>query len=163
MVFLFLVVLFIWAWNAIENYVLLPVESGIRHAVVWTIRDIRPTVPADAVEVDGAVEDLHGVADDVAERVRDSVVTVYTWTEGGTFSPGRTGREPTGAGSGWIYAEGVVVTEVTGDGGQVRIGGELWSARAYDETSVIPEGARVDVFQIKGATALVHRIPELDA
>ena len=47
--------------------------------------------------------------------------------------------------------------------GQVRIGGELWSARAYDETSVIPEGSRVDVFQIKGATALVHRIPELDA
>ena len=59
--------------------------------------------------------------------------------------------------------QGVVVTEVTGDGGQVRIGGELWSARAYDETAVIPPGARVDIFQIKGATALVHRIPELDA
>lgn len=41
-------VLFIWAWNAIENYVLLPVESGIRHAVVWTIRDIRAAPPADA-------------------------------------------------------------------------------------------------------------------
>ena len=62
-----------------------------------------------------------------------------------------------------VGKQGVAVTEVTGDGGQVRIGGELWSARAYDETSVIPEGARVDVFQIKGATALVHRIPELDA
>lgn len=49
-------------------------------------------------------------ADEVAEQVRESVVTVYTWTEGGPFSPGRTGREPTGAGSGWIYAEGVVVT-----------------------------------------------------
>ena len=58
--------------------------------------------------------------------------------------------------------QGVVVSEVTGDGGQVRIGGELWSARAYDETAVIPPGARVDIFQIKGATALVHRIPELD-
>lgn len=44
-------VLFIWAWNLIENYVLLPVESGIRHAVVWTIRDIRPTLPPDAVAV----------------------------------------------------------------------------------------------------------------
>lgn len=41
-------VLFIWAWNAIENYVLLPVESGIRHAVVWTIRDIRSAPPAGA-------------------------------------------------------------------------------------------------------------------
>lgn len=62
-----------------------------------------------------------------------------------------------------VGRQGVVVAEVTGDGGQVRIGGELWSARAYDETAVIPEGARVDIFQIKGATVLVHRIPELDA
>ena len=62
-----------------------------------------------------------------------------------------------------VGRQGVVVAEVTGDGGRVRIGGELWSARAYDETAVIPPGARVDVFQIKGATALVHRIPELDA
>jgi membrane protein implicated in regulation of membrane protease activity len=62
-----------------------------------------------------------------------------------------------------VGKQGVVVTEVTGDGGQVRIGGELWTARAYDETAVIPPGARVDIFQIKGATALVHRIPELDS
>jgi membrane protein implicated in regulation of membrane protease activity len=62
-----------------------------------------------------------------------------------------------------VGKQGVAVTEITGDGGQVRIGGELWSARAYDETAVIEAGARVDVFEIKGATALVHRIPELDA
>lgn len=62
-----------------------------------------------------------------------------------------------------VGKQGVVVSRVTGDAGQVRIGGELWSARAYDETEVIEEGARVDVFQIKGATALVHRIPELDS
>jgi S1-C subfamily serine protease len=49
-------------------------------------------------------------AADVAARVRDSAVTIYTWTEGGAFSPGRTGREPTGAGSGWVYAAGIVVT-----------------------------------------------------
>lgn len=49
-------------------------------------------------------------AADVAARVRDSAVTVYTYTEGGAFSPGRTGREPTGAGSGWVYADGIVVT-----------------------------------------------------
>jgi len=62
-----------------------------------------------------------------------------------------------------VGKQGVAVTEVNADGGQVRIGGELWSARAYDETTVIPQGSRVDIFQIKGATALVHRIPELDA
>ena len=49
-----------------------------------------------------------------------------------------------------------VVEEVTDDGGQVRIGGELWSARPYDESQVIPVGSTVDVFAIEGATALVH-------
>jgi membrane protein implicated in regulation of membrane protease activity len=41
-------------------------------------------------------------------------------------------------------------------GGRVRIGGEVWSARSYDETLVIPAGRIVDVMQIEGATALVY-------
>ena len=49
-----------------------------------------------------------------------------------------------------------VVEEITDDGGKVRIGGELWSARPYDESRVIPVGSSVDVFAIEGATALVH-------
>jgi membrane protein implicated in regulation of membrane protease activity len=49
-----------------------------------------------------------------------------------------------------------VVEEVTDDGGKVRIGGELWSARPYDESLVIPMGSTVDVFAIECATALVH-------
>jgi membrane protein implicated in regulation of membrane protease activity len=48
-----------------------------------------------------------------------------------------------------------VVQEVTGHAGRVRIGGEEWSARAYDETLVIPAGTTVDVIEIEGATALV--------
>jgi membrane protein implicated in regulation of membrane protease activity len=39
--------------------------------------------------------------------------------------------------------------------GCVRIGGEVWTARAYDEDEVIEEGARVQVVEIRGATALV--------
>jgi len=57
----------------------------------------------------------------------------------------------------------VVVEEVSSQGGQVRINGELWTARPYDDDLVIEPGAKVDVFQIRGATALVHKIPELDA
>jgi len=49
-----------------------------------------------------------------------------------------------------------VVQEVTGHAGRVRIGGEEWSARSYDETLVIPPGTTVDVIQIEGATALVY-------
>jgi membrane protein implicated in regulation of membrane protease activity len=50
----------------------------------------------------------------------------------------------------------VVVAEVTAHAGQVRIGGEVWSSRPYDESLVIPVGSTVDVFAIEGATALVH-------
>jgi membrane protein implicated in regulation of membrane protease activity len=51
---------------------------------------------------------------------------------------------------------GYVLSDVTPHGGRIRIGGEEWSARSYDEMSVIPSGATVDVLLIKGATALVH-------
>jgi membrane protein implicated in regulation of membrane protease activity len=49
-----------------------------------------------------------------------------------------------------------VLEEVNGYNGRVRIGGEVWSARSYDETLVIPVGHLVDVMQIEGATALVY-------
>ena len=52
---------------------------------------------------------------------------------------------------------GHVLAEVSPQAGLIRIGGEEWSARPYDETSVIPAGSVVDVLQIKGATALVHK------
>jgi membrane protein implicated in regulation of membrane protease activity len=49
-----------------------------------------------------------------------------------------------------------VLEEVNGYAGRVRIGGEEWSARSYDETLIIPVGDTVDVMQIEGATALVY-------
>ncbi|MEU6497069.1 NfeD family protein [Streptomyces sp. NPDC046984] len=48
------------------------------------------------------------------------------------------------------------VSEVTGRSGRVRINGEEWTARAYDETLVIPSGTTVDVIEISGTTALVY-------
>jgi membrane protein implicated in regulation of membrane protease activity len=39
--------------------------------------------------------------------------------------------------------------------GCVRLDGEIWTARAYDEDEVIEEGKRVQVIEIRGATALV--------
>lgn len=60
-----------------------------------------------------------------------------------------------------VGKQAVVVSEVSADGGQVRIAGEIWSARPYDDDAVIEPGAKVDVFEIRGATAVVHKIPEL--
>ena len=41
------------------------------------------------------------------------------------------------------------------DSGAVKLDGEAWTARAYDEDEVIEAGRRVHVVEIKGATALV--------
>ena len=51
---------------------------------------------------------------------------------------------------------GVVVEQVHSHGGRVKIGGEIWSARPYDEHSTIEPGKSVDVFTIEGVTAFVH-------
>src|SRR4051794_6656698 len=48
--------------------------------------------------------------------------------------------------------EGFAVAEVSARSGQVKLGGEVWTARPYDDYAVIPEGARVEVFEIRGAT-----------
>ena len=49
----------------------------------------------------------------------------------------------------------VVLERVDRDGGQVKLAGEIWTARTYDEDEVLEPGARVQVIEIKGATALV--------
>ena len=55
-----------------------------------------------------------------------------------------------------VGRSGWVTREVSVSGGLVRLAGEDWSARSFDEYLVIPPGVRVDVLQIEGATALVH-------
>lgn len=54
-----------------------------------------------------------------------------------------------------IGAPAVVIERVDRDGGSVKLSGEVWSARTYDEDEVLEPGARVQVMQIDGATALV--------
>lgn len=61
-----------------------------------------------------------------------------------------------------VGRQGLVIDEVTREGGQIRIAGEVWTARPYDDTAVIPVGANVDVFEIRGATAYVHEVPRLE-
>lgn len=39
--------------------------------------------------------------------------------------------------------------------GCVKIGGEVWTARSYDDDEVIDPGEQVQVVEIRGATALV--------
>jgi membrane protein implicated in regulation of membrane protease activity len=54
-----------------------------------------------------------------------------------------------------IGEHAVVVDRVDGHGGTVKLKGEVWSARSFDEDEVLEPGARVHVLKIEGATALV--------
>jgi len=51
----------------------------------------------------------------------------------------------------------IVLERIANDEGVgcVRVDGEVWTARAYDEESVIEAGTPVQIVEIKGATALV--------
>jgi membrane protein implicated in regulation of membrane protease activity len=55
-----------------------------------------------------------------------------------------------------VGSRAVVLERVDVDGGRVKIGGEVWSARSYFDEQVIQPGARVEVAKIEGATALVY-------
>ena len=54
-----------------------------------------------------------------------------------------------------VGGSALVLERVDRDGGQVKIAGEIWTARSYDEDETFEPGARVEVMKIEGATALV--------
>lgn len=56
-----------------------------------------------------------------------------------------------------VGKDALVLERIANDEGVgcVRIDGEVWTARSYDEDRTIPAGARVQVMEIRGATALV--------
>jgi len=56
-----------------------------------------------------------------------------------------------------VGSTGMVVERIANDEGVgcVRIGGEVWTARAYDDDEIIEAGKKVQVVEIRGATALV--------
>ena len=57
-----------------------------------------------------------------------------------------------------VGAQGIVVERVANDDavGAIRVdNGEVWTARCYDEDHTIEVGERVQIVEIRGATALV--------
>lgn len=54
-----------------------------------------------------------------------------------------------------IGRRAVAVSSVDGQGGQVRLDGDVWSARAFDASRPIAPGDSVTVVEIAGATAVV--------
>ena len=54
-----------------------------------------------------------------------------------------------------VGSPGTAVSQVTASGGEVKVNGEIWSARSYDGTP-IAEGVEVEVFEIDGVIAVVY-------
>ncbi|AXI81636.1 NfeD family protein [Peterkaempfera bronchialis] len=52
-------------------------------------------------------------------------------------------------------ASAVVQERVDGEGGRIKLNGEIWSARALNPGTTYEPGQHVDVVEIEGATALV--------
>ncbi|MGG7099777.1 NfeD family protein [Rhodococcus sp. 24CO] len=53
----------------------------------------------------------------------------------------------------------VVLEEVGEHAGQVKLDGQIWTARPLDSADVYPAGTTVTVMEINGATAVVWRGP----
>jgi membrane protein implicated in regulation of membrane protease activity len=66
-----------------------------------------------------------------------------------TAIPARTGT------AALVGQTAVVLEPVDANGGQIKLAGEVWSARSYDGDRVFAPGERVSVLEIQGATALV--------
>ena len=54
-----------------------------------------------------------------------------------------------------VGAQAEVLERVDRHGGQIKLAGEIWTARTYDEDDVLEVGAQAHVMKIDGATALV--------
>lgn len=54
-----------------------------------------------------------------------------------------------------VGSSGVVVAEITAAGGEVKLSGEVWTARSVDGTP-IPAGEQIEVYQVDGATVVVY-------
>src|SRR3546814_3815485 len=63
-----------------------------------------------------------------------------------------------------IGQRAVVLEEITStQAGRIKLDGEQWTARPYDESLAIAAGEAVEVLEIRGATAMVHPVPRLEA
>jgi membrane protein implicated in regulation of membrane protease activity len=54
-----------------------------------------------------------------------------------------------------VGTTGTVLEPITADSGTIRLAGEVWTARPFDEDEALQPGTHVHVVEIQGATALV--------
>lgn len=105
-----------------------------------------------AAAADAAIDSLAGLVVFVVV----SAVTIFTVRPLVTGRMTRTPALRTGAAA-LVGRRAVVLERIANHEGvgQVRVDGEIWSARAFDDDRVIEPGTKVEIVDIRGATALV--------
>jgi membrane protein implicated in regulation of membrane protease activity len=68
----------------------------------------------------------------------------------------RSGPELTTGHAALVGSSGVVLATVTESAGEIKLAGEVWTARCFEPNTRIEPGTRVAVFAIDGATAVVY-------
>jgi membrane protein implicated in regulation of membrane protease activity len=68
----------------------------------------------------------------------------------------RSGPELTTGHAALVGASGVVLATVTENEGEIKLAGEVWTARSFEPNTRIEPGTKVAVFAIDGATAVVY-------
>jgi len=66
------------------------------------------------------------------------------------------GAELTTGHAALVGRTGIALSAVDETSGRIRLSGEVWTARSFDPHLRIAEGAKVEVFEIDGATAVVY-------
>ena len=74
------------------------------------------------------------------------------------------GQQPEDIHGKLVGQQGMVTERITGlEAGRIKLAGEIWSAKPYDDTLSIEPGSTVEVLEIRGATAYVHPVPSLES
>ncbi|HEY9294230.1 MAG TPA: NfeD family protein [Microlunatus sp.] len=55
-----------------------------------------------------------------------------------------------------VGSAGVATTEITADGGEIKVAGQIWTARVHTPGTVIDKGTEIEVYEIDGAIAVVY-------
>ena len=68
------IVIFLWVWNTIREYVLVPVETGSQRVIVWSIQDIHDAPPSAEYSSGIVYKQVPGREKYVPAHVLDAVV-----------------------------------------------------------------------------------------
>ena len=55
-----------------------------------------------------------------------------------------------------VGSSGLALSEITAQGGEIKVAGQSWTARTMGPGQVIEQGAEIEVYEVDGAIAVVY-------